>query len=73
MLIKKTAVFTSLMSPQWVPFPRKPAGHGPHSQDPSGELLQSTPPKHGLDRQPSARDLDDKNGCKGNLFKHRWI
>lgn len=65
---KKTAIFTSLMSPQWVPFPRKPAGHGPHSQDPSGELLQSTPPKHGLDRQPSARDLDDKNGCKQGKF-----
>lgn len=52
------------MSSQWVPFPRKPAGHGPHSQDPSGALLQSTPPKHGLERQPSARDLDDKNGYK---------
>lgn len=60
MHIRKTGTFTSLMSSQLVPFPRKPAGHGPHSQDPSGELLQSTPAKHGLDRQPSVRDLDEE-------------
>lgn len=63
-LVEKPKFGTSLMSSQRVPLPRKPAGQGPHSQDPSGELLQSTPPKHGLDRQPSARDLQDKNGSK---------
>lgn len=42
-----------------VPFPRKPAGQGPQSQDPSGELLHSTPAKHGLDRQPSTRGSCD--------------
>lgn len=65
---EKTGTLTSLMSSQLVPFPRKPVGHGPHSQDPSGELLHSTPPKHGLERQPSARDLDDTHGWKTKVI-----
>lgn len=69
MIVNKNKLHTSLTSSQCVPFPRKPAGQGPHSQDPSGELLQSTPPKHGLDRQPSARDLQGKNGGK----RGKWI
>lgn len=64
MSVDKNRFHTSLTSSQCVPLPRKPAGQGPHSQDPSGELLQSTPPKHGFDRQPSVRDLKDKNGSK---------
>ena len=56
----KDGKLASLMSSQWVPFPRKPLGHGPHSQEPSGELLQSTPPKHGFERQPSAQDLKQR-------------
>lgn len=60
----KARFHTSLTSSQCVPLPRKPAGQGPHSHDPSGELLQSTPPKHGLDRQPSARDLQGRNGSE---------
>lgn len=65
----KIVTFTSLMSSQWVPFPRNPAGHGPHSHEPSAELLQSTPAKHGLDRQPSARGLDNENGyIQGKTF-----
>lgn len=64
LIVDKNNLHTSLTSSQCVPLPRKPAGQGPHSQDPSGELLQSTPPKQGLDRQPSARDLQGKNGSK---------
>jgi len=47
---------TSFTSSQNVPLPRKPTGQGPHSQEPSGELVHSAPPKHGLDRQPSEEE-----------------
>ena len=47
---------TSSRSSQCVPLPRKPTGQAPQDQEPSGKLLHSAPGKHGLDKQPSAKD-----------------
>lgn len=41
--------FTSFSSSQWVPSPVEPSGHSPHSHDPSGWVVHSTPGKHGFD------------------------
>ena len=72
MATRKTVNFTSLISSQWVPFPRNPAVHGPHSQEPSAELLQSTPAKHGLDRQPSERGVRWQEWNKQENWSQQW-